>query len=541
MKPICIGLDEHQQPVDLTHEDRLTHVHGIGAPRTGKSKLAEFIAHEILWNEEALILIDPDGPLYQALVRWLAHVDPPREIILFDPSSTNRIVGFNPFRRQDPEGDVSAQVDPQIQALIKAWGMADTDQTPRLERYLRCICHVMVGGGYSFEVTRYLFFLKYKRIREHLTASVKEELVFDEWDELEYFATKRPERFVDQLDSTKSKFFRFLGSPQIRRIMGLPFNNIDLTDIIENRKILLVNLQPKPGVLTEQNAELIGALLLNEIWEVAKYRKENPEGEPPSAFHVILDEFQRYLIPNIPRMLVNGPKYGLHLYLFHQFLSQLRDEDPKIYNAVMATARTKMIFGGLTKEDATIVVENIFPGQIDLGRIMFLAKQTRIWPRRIRDKVFQHGRSHQRSTTRGQSWDAEGNLNAEQESDTEGDVDSYLTSDVPGIEHIPYKERPSAPVPLANLLWEKSDQIMQLFQRHYFVSRPEKKTIPAVTPWVETFPVDLPTIQAYIEEKTQQFLTASQVDKELEKIKENLALEAGVKIPTLEDETELLQ
>ena len=120
---------------------------------------------------------------------------------------------------------------------------------------------------------------------------------------------------------------------------GLNTNNIDLEDIIESGKILLVNLQPKKNRLSWDNARLIGTLLLSEFWEIARERQQGPGGKPPSPFFLMIDEFTLLLTPDIPEMLDQAAKYGIHLLLFHQHLSQLKKLDEQAYGAVMTNAR----------------------------------------------------------------------------------------------------------------------------------------------------------------------------------------------------------
>jgi len=112
MKPIFIGKDEDGQPIQLGEEELGTHIHGIGASRTGKSKLIEWIAREMVRNHQGFCLIDPHGFLYDDLVRWFAFHRPNREIILFEPASDDRIVGFNPFQKGQGRGDLSTLVGP---------------------------------------------------------------------------------------------------------------------------------------------------------------------------------------------------------------------------------------------------------------------------------------------------------------------------------------------------------------------------------------------------------------------------------------------
>src|SRR5260370_27141177 len=105
-------------------------------------------------------------------------------------------------------------------------------------------------------------------------------------------------------------------------------------------------------------------------------------------------------------MLDQAAKYGIHLFLFHQHLSQLRQLDEQAYGAVMTNARSKAVFGGLSREDARTMAEEIFPGQIDLKRVKFLVEQTKFWPVYSRDKVYNtsSGRSAVETSGTAESW-----------------------------------------------------------------------------------------------------------------------------------------
>lgn len=358
MKPLFIGFSERTdldelttwggygeggEKIELTDDDLEAHVHGVGASRTGKSKMIEWIARKLVRQHQGFCLIDPHGFLYNDILRWLTYVQPDNEIILFDPSYTKRVVGFNPFRSFG--GDVSTQADRMVKATIKAWGAADTDQTPRLERWLRSLYHVLLEQGKSLEVARYLLSFKEREVRQYLTNGIGSDLIRNEFEELSGLTRLRD--FLEQIESTRNRLFRFMDSRQVRRIVGLvDQNNVDLQEIIENGKILLVNLQPVRGIVSEESARLLGTLLLSELWDVAKHRKQTEYGGKPSDFFTIVDEFQLFLTPDIPAMLDQSAKYGIHLMLFHQHLSQLREIDPRIYSSVMTNAKVKLVFGG---------------------------------------------------------------------------------------------------------------------------------------------------------------------------------------------------
>ena len=91
--------------------------------------------------------------------------------------------------------------------------------------------------------------------------------------------------------------------------------------------------------------------------------------DPPSPFFLMIDEFQKFVTPDVPEMLDQAAKYGLHLFLFHQHLSQLKERDPQIYGA-LTNARTKIVFGGLNDEDVELISKELYTGELDPDQIM---------------------------------------------------------------------------------------------------------------------------------------------------------------------------
>jgi hypothetical protein len=124
--------------------------------------------------------------------------------------------------------------------------------------------------------------------------------------------------------------------------------------------MLLVNLAPK-GKISDDNARLLGSLIVNDLYMNARCR---PEGSRP--FYLYIDECARYINEDIGRILDEGRKFGLHLILAHQHLSQLKKAGEDIFHSVMTDAKSKVIFGGLDAEEAELLAKQIFLGELDL-------------------------------------------------------------------------------------------------------------------------------------------------------------------------------
>jgi hypothetical protein len=146
----------------------------------------------------------------------------------------------------------------------------------------------------------------------------------------------------------------FLSAEVIRAIIGQQQWVMDFRKAMDEGAVVLVNLEPR-GVLSDDNARMLGTLITHELFMKAQ---ERPEGSRP--FYLYIDECGKYLNESIQRMLDESRKRGLHLILANQHLSQLREAGDTVYSAVMTDAQTKVIFGGLFDEDTEIMVKEVF-------------------------------------------------------------------------------------------------------------------------------------------------------------------------------------
>jgi hypothetical protein len=525
VRPLFIGRTESEDQLLLSADDLSTHVHGIGATRSGKSKLIEWMARDLIRDGRGFCLIDPHGSLYNDVLEWLTYLRPRRHIVLFNPSHTDRIVGFNPFRTRN--GSVSVQVDRLMRATLKAWGATSTDETPRLERWLRCGFHTLLEHGLPFPTLELLLSWKYPEVRAYFASRLSTPIIRDEWERLEVY--KRPQDFDGQVESSWSRLFRFLAAKELVRLLGVPSNALDVEEIINQGHILLVNLQPSEALSREQ-ARLIGTLLLDEIWSICDQRRRK-DVQNFNQFFLIIDEFQRYLTPDVPEMLDEAAKRGLHLFLFHQRLDQLRERDPEAYNAVTTNARIKLVFGGLNREDARTMAEEIFPGQIDFKQVKFYVEQTKFWPKYSRDTVISRssGSNSGLNASIGDVWnpDEQEFISMQRSGESSMSFDAEGSTNVPIFVPEPFIERTPGPTfSLEESLWMLADQLMEQYQRHFFIRRPGQRTLAAVTPFVKPWRMPPGRMDAYVESILAKYPSATEIDALVGALREKLISEA---------------
>jgi hypothetical protein len=386
MKSLHLGYNATEQPLRLAPEDRKTHMHVIGSSGSGKSKFLEWMIRGDLNNRQGFALLDPHGTLYDDVLQYCAHHVLKQDIILLDLSRPGSVIGFNPFQRP-AEGDVSVHVDRRITATMHAWNTPNTDETPTLARTLRLIYTVMLETNLGLPQVSHLIDFNAGKIRSHLIDQLTTPIVQREWRELQALHARE---WREETLSAKNRLFKFLTSPTLARFMGVQGRSLDLQQIMDEGKVLLVNLAPSDH-LSHENARVFGALLVNEFFECALRRQKDRFGNDPKPFYLYMDEFQNFISLDIADMLDQVRKFGLFQILSHQRFGHL---DENIIDAALTNCKIKAVFGGLPYENAERMARELFIGELEPKKIKAAIYQTKFWPAYSRDKIYTDTTSH---------------------------------------------------------------------------------------------------------------------------------------------------
>jgi Helicase HerA, central domain/TraM recognition site of TraD and TraG len=555
VKTLHLGYDAQRRPVRLDPDDRKTHMHVIGSSGSGKSKFLEYMIRGDINNRQGFALLDPHGTLYSDVLQFCSHRVLDRDIILLDLSSPASIIGFNPFQRAEG-ADVSVQVDHRIIATMHAWGVDNADQTPTLERMLRLIYTVMIEQNLGLGQVQHLIDFNAYAVRSYLVDRLKSQLIQKEWMELQQMKSRE---WREETLSARNRFFRFLTSPALTRFMGIPGRTLDLRQIMDEGKILLVNLAPSDQ-LSEENARVFGALLINEFFETARRRRKDDLGRDPKPFFLYLDEFQNFVSLDIADMLDQVRKFGLFTILAHQRFGHL---DENITDAVLTNCRIKAVFGGLPAESAQLMAKELFIGKLDPKKIKVAIKQTKFWPEYRRDKVYTKGSSHGSSSGWSESsgsgyssgmttgeffgpsdWLGSGSSMGTSTSRSSGDSytsssgssgsdswsDSESEADIPILIPVPFQELSSVQYyTLEEQLMELTAALKEQFPRHCFIKIRDEETQPLLVPLVEQKYTSKTSQQWYAQRLLQQHdaLPAEHVDALLKEQELKLTAAAG--------------
>jgi len=352
---------DRKEEVGLPLNTLSTHMHVIGATGVGKSKFLEHLIRLVITmpSKPPVIVIDPHGVLYRDILKVCAVLNLSDRVVLFDPSETDYIVGYNPMARD--EKSLSYQVLSLLEACRKVWGQETFNETPRLARWLYNTIDVLIEGKATFlEAMEVLdpFDNPYRNI---LVEGVKQEVVKRDWH---WYNKQKTRLREERTESALSRLRPFLENEYVARILTQQRKGINLGEIIREGKILLVNLEEYP-FLTPDDASMLGTILVNDILAVAFGRSEG-ERRP---IYLFVDEFNKFVTKDICAVLDGGRKFGLHLILAHQHLGQLREKDPEVYFSTLTNARTKVIFGGLINADLDILVKEIYTGEFNPDEI----------------------------------------------------------------------------------------------------------------------------------------------------------------------------
>jgi hypothetical protein len=357
-----------EHPVRITEADRSRHVYLLGATGTGKSTLLSNMIRQDMEAGRGIAMIDPHGDLFEQV---LAAVPPKRvnDVIIIDPSDEAHLVGLNPF---DFEGKpdllkVNRVINDLLDIFGDLWNMWEAGG-PGFEQYFRNIFLLAstaqehrppdglpVGAPTlltAIEIMRqsnYRSFLLKRCSSSYLGQDIGQEVV-------RFFnsahATEGEHRFENWVPYVTSKLTRFTNNPQIRKMLCTPKRTIDFRHAIDQGKIVLVNLNK--GRLGNQNISMIGMLITKYLLQAALSRGDMPR-EARRPFYYYIDEFQNFVTRDIPAMLAEARKYGLHLTLAHQTLGQLKDQgSSSTLNAVLGNVATRLIFRAGLEEARTL-------------------------------------------------------------------------------------------------------------------------------------------------------------------------------------------
>lgn len=310
--------------------DRRRHIYIIGKTGTGKSTLLANMAISDFRKKEGMAIIDPHGDLSEILLDYIPSFRV-NDVVYLDPSDQENSFILNPLEVKNPaqrELVVSGIIAIFHKLYAHTWG-------PRLEHILRnCLFALLAVEGASFlEVPQ---FLSDKNYRQKIVDKIPDQVIKNFWT-IE-FERMPPALQVEATGPILNKVGQFLSSPIIRNIVGRSKSTIDLEEIMNEGKILILNLSQ--GRLGEDSAALLGAMIITKFQLAAMNRINIPENERKDFF-LYVDEFQNFATESFIKILSEARKYRLNLTLANQYIAQVSEE---VQAAILGNAGTLVSF-----------------------------------------------------------------------------------------------------------------------------------------------------------------------------------------------------
>ncbi|MEX0748496.1 MAG: type IV secretion system DNA-binding domain-containing protein [Candidatus Saccharimonadales bacterium] len=306
----------HNRQFGLKRNDRGRHTYVVGQTGTGKSYSLLLLALSDIYHDHGFAVIDPHGDLATDVLRYIPE-HRVKDVVYFNPSDTDFPIAFNPLEVTDPslKNHISSEVVGALKRMFGySWG-------PRLEYILRYTILALLDSPNStlLGITR---MLTEKDFRADVIAKVKDPVVRNFW--VNEFASWNEKFASEAVAPILNKVGAFTANPLIRNIIGQPTSAFNVRAMMDEGKILIVNLSR--GQVGEDNAATLGALMVTKIQLAAMSRASIARIEDRRPFQLYVDEFQNFATDSFAVILSEARKYGLNLTIANQYISQMPQE-----------------------------------------------------------------------------------------------------------------------------------------------------------------------------------------------------------------------
>lgn len=319
-----------KQRFGIKVDDRRRHMYVVGSTGMGKSEFLKNMAIQDIEEGRGLAFLDPHGDSAQALLNFI----PPhrlKDVIYFDPSDISFPIAFNVMDKVDYEYRhlvASGLLSVFKKIWVDAW-------SGRMEYILNNTILALLESPDAtlLAINRVL---SDKNYRKQVVAAVKDPIVKAFWvDEFAKYADKFA---TEATAAIQNKVGQFSSNNVIRNIVGQPHSKLDIRKIMDEGKILIVNLSK--GAIGDDASRLIGALLVTKIQLAAMSRVDTPEVDRRD-FYLYVDEFQNFATESFAGILSEARKYHLSLVVAHQYIAQMEEE---VRDAVFGNVGTIVSF-----------------------------------------------------------------------------------------------------------------------------------------------------------------------------------------------------
>ncbi len=342
-----------QTEIRLDRDARRRHLYITGQTGVGKSAFIEEMAKQDAKNKEGMCVIDPHGDLIDNILECIPK-ERVEDVVYFDPADTERPFGFNMLQYDEKHPEQKTFVINEIINIFDK--LYDLSQTggPMFEQYMRNALLLIMDspetGSTLMEVPRVFRDVEFRKEKLKLC---KDRTVVDFWQK-EAEKAGGDASLENIAPYINSKLTSFISNDMMRPIIAQQESTLDFRKIIDEKKILLVNLSK--GKIGEINSHLLGMIIVGKLLMAALSRTDLSE-EERNDFYLYIDEFQNFTTDSIAQILAEARKYRLCLTIAHQYIGQLSDD---ISKAVFGNVGSMSVFR-VGAEDADFLEKQLNP------------------------------------------------------------------------------------------------------------------------------------------------------------------------------------
>ncbi|KKW28745.1 MAG: hypothetical protein A3K06_00200 [Candidatus Doudnabacteria bacterium RIFCSPHIGHO2_01_52_17] len=342
----------------IRKDDRRRHVYVIGKTGMGKTTMIENMIVQDILAGHGVAFVDPHGESVEKILNYIP-TNRVNDVVYFNPADLDYPIAFNPLEAVDPKYK-HLVASGLMGVFTKIW---ENVWSARMEYILNNTILALLDtpGNTMLGIARMLVD---KKFRKKIVDNIRDPVVKSFW--VDEFANYNDRFRNEAIAPIQNKVGQFLSSAMIRNIVGQTKSTIDLRDIMDNRKILLVNLAK--GRIGEDSSALLGAMLITRLQLAAMSRVDILE-EERKDFYLYVDEFQNFATESFATILSEARKYRLNLTIAHQYIEQLEEE---VAAAVFGNVGTIIVFRvGATDAEA---LEPEFEPVFEMNDLVNLSK-----------------------------------------------------------------------------------------------------------------------------------------------------------------------
>ncbi len=314
-------------------KDRQRHMYVVGKTGMGKSTMLENMAAQDIQNGEGMAFIDPHGSAAETLLEYVPE-HRVKDVVYFAPFDLDHPVSFNVMEDVGPDKRhlvVSGLMSTFKKIWVDAW-------SARMEYILTNALLALIEYPDTTLLSVNRLFVD-KEYRKKVVDYIQDPAVKAFW--VDEFANYTDRFTAEALPAIQNKIGQFTGNPLIRNIIGQPHSSFDIRKLMDEKKILIMNLSK--GLIGETNANLLGSMLTTRIYLAAMSRADLPVAEMKKMpnFYFYVDEFQSFANATFANILSEARKYHLNLIIAHQYIEQMEED---VRNAVFGNVGTTIAF-----------------------------------------------------------------------------------------------------------------------------------------------------------------------------------------------------